>query len=242
MAQPPATPPTTNVSRDVNDTFLREVDENLRRDRFSDFFRDNKRTLIVALILFLAASGGLIWWEDYRKQQAGDDIVTLSEAYKAINEDKLARVPALLDRAAASPGDAIQASALFTKAALALEKGDSVTASKIYGDIQADGSMPQAYRDAALIRQTAVEFDKLKADEVIRRLAPFARPDSPWFGSAAEMTGAALIKQGKKAEAGKLFAQIANDKNAPDSLRARSVQLAGSLGVDASAALTSGAR
>ena len=42
---------------------------------------------------------------------------------------------------------------------------------------------------------------------------------------------------GKQQEAGRLFAAIANDKQVPDSLRARSVQIAGSLGVDASAAL-----
>lgn len=234
LAQPPTT--------DVNETFLREVDENLRRDRVSDFFRDNKRTLIAALVLFLVAAGGLIWWEDHQRRQAGKDVETLSEAYKAISEDKLGGVPQRLDAAADSSSDAIRASALFTKAALALEKGDSPAASKIYGGILADEGMPQAYRDAALIRHTALEFDKLKPDEVIARLAPLAKPDSPWFGSAAEMTGAALIRQGKKAEAGALFARIANDKNVPDSLRARSVQIAGSLGVDASGALTAGAR
>lgn len=234
LAQPPAT--------DINETFLREVDENYRRDRLRDFFRDNKRALITALVLFLGVSGGLIWWEDHRRQQAGEDVELLAETFKAIGEDKMASVPARLNEAADSPSEAIRASALFTDAALALEKGDSARAAKIYGDLQADGAMPQSYRDAALIRQTAATFDKLKPEEIISRLAPLAKPESPWFGSAAEMTGAALIKQGKKAEAGRLFAQIANDKNAPETLRARSVQIAGSLGVDASAALTAEAR
>jgi hypothetical protein len=51
------------------------------------------------------------------------------------------------------------------------------------------------------------------------------------------MTALALIKEGKNAEAGQLFATIAKDKDAPDSLRSRAVQIAGSLGADASAAL-----
>ena len=46
-----------------------------------------------------------------------------------------------------------------------------------------------------------------------------------------------MIKQGKKAEAGRLFANIAKDPVVPDSLRARSVQIAGTLGVDASGAI-----
>jgi hypothetical protein len=97
--------------------------------------------------------------------------------------------------------------------------------------------MPQSYRDIALIRQTALEFDALKPDDVISRLQPLAKPGNPWFGTAGEMTAMALIKQGKKDQAGRLFAAIANDKTVPDSIRSRSVQIAGSLGVDASAAL-----
>ena len=234
MALPPAS--------DVNETFLREVDENLRRDRLQDFFRDNKRALIIALVLFLGAAGGLIWWEQYRRDQAGREVESLAEVYRAINEDKMASVPGRLAPLAQSSDEGVRATARFTQAALALEKGDSATAARIYGELHADESMPEAYRGAALIRQTALDFDKLKPDEVIARLAPYAKPDSPWFGSAAELTAAALIKQGKKAEAGQLFARIANDKNAPESLRARSVQLAGSLGVDASAALGGGAK
>ena len=86
--------------------------------------------------------------------------------------------------------------------------------------------MPQPYRDAALIRQTALEFDSLKPEEVIGRLQPLAKPGNPWFGSAGEMTALALIKQGKKAEAGQLFATIAKDKSVPETLRARAAQIA----------------
>ena len=57
---------------------------------------------------------------------------------------------------------------------------------------------------------------------------------APWFGSAGEMTALALIKQGKKDEAGKLFAAIGRDKSVPEVIRGRAVQMASSLGVDAS--------
>jgi hypothetical protein len=51
------------------------------------------------------------------------------------------------------------------------------------------------------------------------------------------MTALALLKQNQPAQAAQLFAAIAKDKSVPDSIRARSVQIASSLGVDASAAL-----
>ena len=52
---------------------------------------------------------------------------------------------------------------------------------------------------------------------MIARLQPLAKPGKPWFGSAGEMTAMALIKQGKKHEAGQMFAAIAKDKSVPDS-------------------------
>jgi hypothetical protein len=49
------------------------------------------------------------------------------------------------------------------------------------------------------------------------------------------MTALALIKQGKKDEAGRLYVALAKDKSVPDSIRDRAVQIASSLGVDVSA-------
>ena len=47
------------------------------------------------------------------------------------------------------------------------------------------------------------------------------------------MTAMALIKQGKKQEAGRLFATIAKDKTVAEPSRARAQQIAGTLGIDA---------
>jgi hypothetical protein len=106
-----------------------------------------------------------------------------------------------------------------------------------YRQIAEDSGMAKPYRDAALIRQTALEFDSMKPQDIVARLKPLAERGNPWFGTAGEMTAMALIKQGKTRDAGQLFAAIARDPSVPDSIRARSVQLAGSLGVDASGAI-----
>jgi hypothetical protein len=135
-----------------------------------------------------------------------------------------------------SGSKAVRATALFTRAALAIQQNDLKLATAKYKQIAADSSLPQPYRDAALIRQTALEFDSIPPNEVISRLQPLAKPGAPWFGTAGEMTAMALIKQGQSAQAGQLFAAIAKDSNVPPTIRARAVQIAGTLGVDASGA------
>ena len=56
MAQPP----------DMTENFVREVDENLRRDRARDFFKENGTWIALGLVLFLAACGGIIWYQQHR--------------------------------------------------------------------------------------------------------------------------------------------------------------------------------
>jgi hypothetical protein len=232
LAQPP----------DIAETFVREVDENLRRDQLSDFFKRYGVWLGVALVLFLAASAGFIWWQEHRHQRAQAEVEQLATIYKDIGSGHIAKVTPQLDTLANSGNTAVRASALFTRAALAIQENDPKLAIAKYAAIVADDDLPKPYRDAATIRQTALEFDQLDPQQVIARLEPLAKPGEPWFGSAGEMTALALVKQGKNKQAGELFASLAKDKSVPESIRNRSIQIAGTLGVDASAALESKAQ
>jgi hypothetical protein len=132
--------------------------------------------------------------------------------------------------------DVVRSLALLAEAAIALDANDRDTALAKYRAIADDKGIPEPYRNLALLRSTTLEFDKLKPDEVISRLEPLTKPGSPWFGSAGELTAMAYIKQGHNDQAGRLFAAIAADKQVPETIRNRAVQIAGTLGVDASAA------
>ena len=114
---------------------------------------------------------------------------------------------------------------------LAQNRGDEAV--RILSALAADGGAPAPLRDLARIRLVAMQFDTMDKAQVVAQLAPLAAPDSPWFGSAGELLAMAYLEQGKRAEAGKLFAQIAQNKTAPEGVRSRSRQMAGVLGVDA---------
>lgn len=226
MAQPPET----------NETFLREVDENLRRDQLRDFFRDNGRWLIAAVVIFLAASGGLIWWKQHQVERHERQVEKLAQVYKDVGSGSIGQAPQQLDELSSDGSKAVSASAQFARAAVALQQGDTKLATATYTSIANDDGLPQPYRNAALIRQTALQFDQLKPEEVISRLAPLAKQGEPWFGSAGEMTAIAMMKQGNNRQAAQLFAAISRDQTVPETIRARAVQVASSLGVDAGTA------
>ena len=227
MAQPP----------ELSETFVREVDENLRRDQLRDFFKTYGNWLIAAVLLFLVASGGFIWWKQHQVQEHGDQVEKLAQVYKDIGGGSTAQAPQQLDALSKSGSKAVRASAMFARAALALQQNDVKLATATLKSIADDSGLPQPYRDAALIRQTALEFDQLKPEDVISRLEPLAKPGEPWFGTAGELTALAMVKQGKRQEAGQLFEAIAKDPGVPQTIRARAMQVAGTLGVDASNAI-----
>jgi hypothetical protein len=227
LAQPP----------NITDTFVREVDENLRRDRARDFAKKHGGLLIAAVVLFLAASGGWIYWKQLQLQRSEAQVEQLAEVYRTIGSGNMRAAPKQLDELTGSGRKGVRASALFTRAALALEQNDTKLATAKDREIATDDGLPKPYRDLALLRQTALEFDSLKPQEVIARMEPLAKAGQPWFGSAGDMTAAALVKQGKRQEAGRIHAAIAKDRTVPEAMRARSIQIAASLGVDASSEL-----
>jgi hypothetical protein len=227
LAQPP----------NITETFVREVDENLRRDRIHDFFKANGSWAVGGLVLFLAACGGFIWYQQHRVERSEAEVEQIAQVYKDIGVGNTSKVPQQLDELADSGSKGVRTTALFTRAALALQQNDNKLAIATYKKIVDDSSLPDAYRNAAIIRETALEFDQLQPKQVIERLEPFTKPGNPWFGSAGEMTALALVKDRKEREAGRLFVSIAKDKSVPQAIRDRAIQISGSLGADASAAL-----
>jgi hypothetical protein len=222
---------------DSSETFLKEVDENLRRDQLQDFFKTYAKWLIAGVVLFLGAIGGWMYWQQRQAEQSADQSEELHAVFADIAEDNMRTVPQQLDKLDDSRNDIVKASAILAEAAVALDKNDRAGAIARYRQIAADDGLPQPYRDLGTIRVTALEFDAISPEQVISRMEPLAKAGNPWFGSAGELTALAYLKQGKRTEAGRMFADIAADQQVPRSIRSRAVQIAGTLGVDASASL-----
>ena len=220
-----------------NEAFLREVDENLRRDRMEDFARTYGKWLIAALILFLAAVGGYLFWQNKQKEKAAAQSEELTSIYNQVGNGGIDGAKKKLQPLETTNNDVVRALALLTEAAVALGSNDRNAAVAKYRAISADKGIPDAYRDLALVRATALEFDQIKASEVVSRLAPLTKPGEPWFGSAGELTAMAYLKAGQKDKAARLFAAIANDKQVPETVRNRATQIAGTLGIDVGAAI-----
>jgi hypothetical protein len=215
------------------DIFFREVDDALRQDKMSGFFKRYGIPVIAGVVILLAALAGYLWWDHDRKQALGQHGEELTKALDQVEAGNADAAKKQLDTLAAEADDGSGTAARLLLAGVALEQGRQADAVKGFAAVAADTSAPKPLRDLALVREIAANFDAMPPQQVVDRLKPLAIPGNPWFGSAGELTGLAYLKQGKVNLAGPLFASIARDKDSPESLRRRARQLAGLLGVDA---------
>ena len=221
-----AVPPT-------NEAFLREVDDELRRDQAMGLARRYGLIAIGAIVLALVALAAFFFWRHMRNEAAVADGVKLQAAYDQLGAEKFAEAGKPLAELAGSDASGYRVLAKFTQADILLKDQKLAAAAAKFAEVANDTSAAEPFRNLALIRQTSAEFDTLKPDVVVSRLRALAQPGNPWLGSAGELVAAAYLKQGRRDLAGKLFSQIAKDEDVPPTLRQRAVQMAGVMGVDA---------
>ena len=225
-----AVPPTTN------EEFIREVDDELRREQALTIWKRYGRWISGLVVGGLALFAGYLWWQNDRETKLGVEGEQLSVAMGELSAGKTDAVKPQLDTLATSKSAGVAVAAKLTNAALLLNKGDNKGAAAAFGVIAADTTLDQPYRDLALVRQTAAEFDMMTPEAVIARLKPLAIKGNPWFGSAGEMVGISYLRKGQNDLAAAMFGAVAKDETVPETIRSRVVQLAGILGVDATPA------
>lgn len=237
MALSPSNPSKGSNDREAaaQDGFLREVDDALRQDDLLRIGQRYGKPLAVAIIAGLLGLAGYLYWDHSRETSAAEmserTILALDKLGSGgIAADASARdlEPLMKEGSAGS-----RANATLLHAAIMQEQGKSDVAIKEFSEVAANEGAPQPFRDLALVRSVALQFDKLPPAEVIAKLKPLAIPGNAWFGSAGELTALAMLKQGQPDKAGPLLAAIGKDDKTPKSIRARVRQLAGQLGYDA---------
>ena len=192
--------------------FLREVDEELRRDQVEGLVRRHGRNALIAAIVILALLGGFLLWNSQRKAAREQQAEQLTHALADLGGGDKAKAAPQIAKLASEGQDGYRALALLTQADMAVEGGDDAKAVAAYKRVADDDGIAQPIRDLARVRQAAVAFDSTKPQEIVALLGPLATPGNAWFGSAGEMVAMAQLKLGNTAEATRLFATLARDR------------------------------
>lgn len=198
-----------------DDSFIREVNEELRSDQFRSVWRRFGRIIIGLAVLIVVGTAAHRLYGHFQSQAAsgsGDEFVT---ALKLIEQNKHDEALAALQKLASEGHGSYPELARMRGATLLAEKGDAAGAVKAFGEIAADTGVPQALRDAARMRAGWLLIDTGTYEQVSAQVEQMAAPQNGLRNSAREALGLSAYKAADFKRAQDWFQQIVDDTNAP---------------------------
>ncbi len=204
-----------------NDEFIREVDEEYRRDRIAQIWTRYNGIIIGAAALLVASVGGWRYWEhvqETRSQAAGaryEEALGLSR-----DPEKSQEAQAALEALAKEDGTGYGLLARFRLAA-ELGRSDPENGAAAYDALSNDSGLSPLWRDLARLRAAWLRLDGADPAKLRPLVEPMAAPGGAWRHSARELLGLSGLKAGDMDYAGRWFDEIAADRETPPALRQR---------------------
>jgi hypothetical protein len=218
----------SNLSQE---SLFREIDEDIRRERYAKLWKQYGSYLITALVLLLAGIAGYSMWQERSAAQRARAAMQFSAAMQLANKDQTAAEAQL--SALASDGPSGYAMLAALQRATLLAKGDGQAARTVYQDVQRSASDP-LYRDLAVLLEAMVVLQRntlpIDVDAILAKLQPLALDTNPWRFSARELMALLAWKSGHTAEAKTQLGALVADPQTPAAIRERAQRMMAQIG------------
>jgi hypothetical protein len=216
--------------RNQDDLLFREVDEDLRRDKYALLWKKYGIAVLAAAVVIVVATAGVVGWRDHQRgvrEKDGDRYVAAATlAHEGKTDQALAAFTALSEDA--TPG--YRTLARLQVAALLAKKGDLKGAVAVYDALAGDSGTEKSFRDLAVVLAALASVDSGDPAALTQRLQPLTAEDNPWRYSALELTALLAERAGNKKAARDIYTRLADDAEAPGGIRVRARQMLGLLG------------
>ncbi|WP_243368363.1 tetratricopeptide repeat protein [Microvirga solisilvae] len=208
------------MATNQNDEFIREVDEEYRRDQLAKVWARYNGLIIAVVALVVIGVGGWRYWEHMQETRAQAAAARYEEALKLSGDSKAQEADAALE-ALAKQGDT--GYSLLARFRLAAERGqqNAEAGAAAYDALANDTGVAPLWRDLAKLRAAWLRVDSADQARIRQTLEPMAVPGNAWRHSARELLGLSGLKAGDMDYAGRWFDQMAADRETPPSLRQR---------------------
>ena len=204
-----------------DDSFFREVSEELRQDRVKAIWTRFGTYILAAVILVVVITAAVVGWDRYQTAQAnasGDAYLAAlqlardgkpDEAITALDALAADSYGAYPDLARMSIGGVYQAQGKFDEAVAAFDK------------VAADAGAPDALRDMAAVRAAYVLVDHGALSDVRSRVERLTGDSEALRFPAREAVALAAWKAEDTETATTLFQQLVDDPGAPNGIISR---------------------
>ena len=199
---------------------FQEVDEEVRRERLEQLWKQYGNYIIAALILVLACIGawrGYVYWQERKAAEAG---AAYEAASMLADEGKRTEAQAAFAKLASDGTAGYRTLARFREAAQ-LGSSDPKAAVAAYDALAADANLGRSLQDLAAVRAGLLLVDTAPYQELRTRLEPLTASDRPFRHSARELLAFGAWRGGDNAAARQWIDAVIADPDTPSTIRSR---------------------
>ena len=207
----------------AGDQLIREVEEDLKRERWLRLWRAYGRQALVIVVVVVLSVAGYTGWVEYRESQLGDDGYRYWLADRQVEAGDTDEAMAAFGSLHVDGHGGYPWLAGMREAQLLAEAGERDLAVERYGDLAAMDDVPPVWRDLSALYAVMLLVDDAPPDDVHARLAPLL--DGVWRAFALELEGLLYLRTGDRESAVASFEALASDADAPSSVARRAGEL-----------------
>jgi len=202
------------MAQDEDDSFIREVNEELRRENARALWGRYGPVIIGAAVAMVLATAAYQIYSYWTAQKAGQISETMLEALTQADEAHYDDAFTLLGEVEKTGFGSYPTLAALRKAALLAEKGEKDAAIAAFDAIAGASDTPQSLKNIALIRAAYLLVDNASFEDMLARVGSLGLDGEPMRLAAREILGLAAWKAGKIEQATDYFNSVMTDGQA----------------------------
>ena len=204
-----------------DDNLLREIEEEIRRERMEQIWKQYGTYLIIAAVALVTVVGGYQYHRSSQSAAATAAGAAFENAAYLVQEKKTEEAHKAFEDLAKSGPSGYAALARLRLAGLEMEKGDKPKALAHYEALAGASGADPLLKSFAQLQAAALKIGDADFTEVENRLNDLTNESSPWRSNARELISLAAMKAGKTDVARKSLNEILGDRTAPPRVRER---------------------
>lgn len=204
-----------------DDGLLREVEEELRRERLEKIWKDYGTYVLAAAVAVVLAVLGYKYWESSRLAAAQDSGARYEEALLLLNDKKDGSAAKEFEKIATDGAGGYRSLAQLQLAGSQAKQGKKAEAIATYDALANDAGADEMLREFATLQAAGLRLGDVDFTEIENRLTPLMSENSPWRYSARELLGLAAYKAGRTMDARTILTPLFVDRQTPQSISER---------------------
>ncbi len=203
------------------DSLMREVEEELRRERMEQLWKQYGSYFLAAAVALVLAVGGYKYYQSSQLAAANAAGAAFEEATYLAGEKKTEEARKAFEKLAKDGPIGYRALASLRLAGLEAEAGNTAKALSLYEGLAKDSGADALLKSFAQLQAAALKIGEADFTEVENRLNDLTGETNPWRANARELIALAALKAGNNDVARAFLEQILADRASPSDVRER---------------------